>query len=96
MIFMANAAAFVAWIALIGATASFVAGAALCVRALAGSGFTLRVLAAVAWPFARARAKAAARDEGARLDKALVACIACLMIAAAAWSAAANLYRFAR
>ena len=91
---MANAAAFVAWIALIGAAASFVAGAVFCARALAGSGLTLRVLSAVAWPFARARAKAA--EEGARLDKALVACIACLMIAAAAWSAAANLYRLAR
>jgi len=93
---MANAAAFVAWIALIGAAASFVAGAVFCARALAGSGLTLRVLSAVAWPFARARAKAAAAEEGARLDKALVACIACLMIAAAAWSAAANLYRLAR
>ena len=93
---MANAAAIITWIALIGAAASFVAGAVFASRALAGSGLPTRILATVAWPLARARAKAAAGAEGARLDKALVACIACLMIAAAAWSAAANLYRFAR
>jgi len=93
---MANAAAFITWVALIGAAASFVAGGVFAARALSGSGLPTRILASVAWPFARARAKAAAADDGARLDKALVACIACLMIAAAAWSAAANLYRFAR
>ena len=93
---MANAATVITWIALIGALASFVAGAVFATRALSGSGLGLRVLAIIAWPLARARAKAAAADQGARLDKALVACIACLTIAAAAWSAAANLHRFAR
>jgi hypothetical protein len=42
------------------------------------------------------RFKSAAGGEAARLNKALVAFMACLMIAAAAWSAAANLHRFAR
>ena len=40
--------------------------------------------------------KGAAAEHAARVNKALVAFMACLMIAAAAWSAAANLHRFAR
>ena len=56
----------------------------------------LRWLAVVAWPFATSRIQGAAAEHAARVNKALVAFIACLMIAAAAWSAAANLHRFAR
>jgi hypothetical protein len=48
----------------------------------------------VAWPFALAWFRTA--EQSARINKALVAFMACLMIAAAAWSAAANLHRLAR
>ena len=92
----AGAAAFITWLALAGALASFLAGAVLSARALAPAGGALRWLAILVWPFAMGRFKGAAGEQAARLNKALVAFIACLMIAAAAWSAAANLHRFAR
>ena len=94
---MANAAGLVTWIALAGALASFVAGAMYSARTLrSAEGVRMRWLLVVAWPFALARLQGAADAHAARLNKALVAFMACLMIAAAAWSAAANLHRFAR
>jgi hypothetical protein len=89
------AAAFISWVALAGALVSFVAGAVYAARALKGARAT-RWFAVVAWPFLLARLKTAAGEHAQSLDRALVAMIACLMIAAAAWSAAANLHRFAR
>jgi hypothetical protein len=91
---MANAAAVITWIALAGALASFIAGAVFSARALPRANLRLRLLAIVAWPFALARFRTA--EQSAQINKALVAFMACLMIAAAAWSAAANLHRFAR
>jgi hypothetical protein len=91
---MANVAAVITWIALAGALTSFIAGAVLSVRALEGASLRRRVFAIVAWPFTLARLKTA--EQSTRINKALVAFMACLMIAAAAWSAAANLHRFAR
>jgi hypothetical protein len=91
---VAGAAAFITWLALAGALASFVAGAVLSARIAAGG--RLRWLAILVWPLAMTRFKGAAGEQAARLNKALVAFMACLMIAAAAWSAAANLHRFAR
>jgi hypothetical protein len=91
---VAGTAAFITWLALAGALASFVAGAVVAAR-IAGGGAT-RWLAVLVWPLAMARFKGAAGEQAARLNKALVAFIACLMVAAAAWSAAANLHRFAR
>jgi hypothetical protein len=93
---VAGAAAFITWLALAGALASFVAGAVLSARTSATAGGPLRWLAILVWPLAMTRFKSAAGGEAARLNKALVAFMACLMIAAAAWSAAANLHRFAR
>jgi hypothetical protein len=90
----AGAAAFITWLALAGALASFVAGAIFSARIAAGG--PTRWLAVLVWPLAMTRFKGAAGEQAARLNKALVAFIACLMIAAAAWSAAANLHRFAR
>jgi hypothetical protein len=94
---MAHVATALAVIALAGAVASWIAGAVFYARTLAAIDDTrVRWLAVVAWPFATARIKGAAAEHAARVNKALVAFIACLMIAAAAWSAAANLHRFAR
>jgi hypothetical protein len=94
---MATFAALVTWIALAGAVASWIAGAVFYARTLAAIDDSRgRWLAVVAWPFATSRLKGAAAEHAARVNKALVAFIACLMIAAAAWSAAANLHRFAR
>ena len=94
---MANTAALITWIALAGALASFVAGAVFSARTLKrGDDMRWRWLAIMAWPFAMARLKGAAGAQAARLNKTLVAFMACLTVAAAAWSAAANLYRFAR
>ena len=92
---MASAAALMTWIALAGALVSFALGAAWSAQATRGMGIA-RWFMVAAWPFALGRVKAAAHEQSERLNKALVAMIACLMIAAAAWSAAANLHRFAR
>jgi hypothetical protein len=94
---MATFATLITVLALMGAVASWIVGAVFFARTLAAiddSG--TRWLAVVAWPFATARIKGAAAEHAARVNKALVAFIACLMIAAAAWSAATNLHRLAR
>jgi hypothetical protein len=94
---MSYVATALAVLALAAALASWIAGAVFYVRTLAAIDDPgTRWLAVVAWPFATSRIKGAASEHAARVNKALVAFIACLMIAAAAWSAAANLHRFAR
>jgi hypothetical protein len=76
------------YLAAAGAIASFVAGALVSARAGAS------LPAIVAWPFATSRLKGT--DAAAALNKALVALIACLLIAFAAFSASTNLHRFAK
>jgi hypothetical protein len=94
---MATSAFILTWIALAGALASWIAGAVFFARTLAATGDSrLRWYAVVAWPFARGRLEGAAAEHAARVNKALVAFFACLMIAAAAWSVASNLNRLAR
>ena len=94
---MATFATLITVLALAGAIASWIVGAVFYARTLAVIGDSgTRWLAVVAWPFATARIKGAAAEHAARVNKALVAFIACLMIAAAAWSAATNLHRLAR
>jgi hypothetical protein len=94
---MASVATILTWIALAGALASWIAGAFFFVRTLAAAGDgRSRWLMMVAWPFATGRLKGAAAENAARVNKALVAFLACLMIAAATWSVAANLHRLAR
>jgi len=92
---MANAAAFITGIALAGALASFLAGVVFSASTLKPSDSRLCWLGIAVWPLTRARLKGT-NDQLARLNKALVACLTCLLVAAAAWSAAANLYRIAR
>jgi len=90
---MASAAAFITWIALAGALVSFVAGMAFSARRLTPGKPSQRWLVLV-WPLAMRQFKGA--ESASDLNKALVAFMTCLMIAAAAWSAATNLHRFAR
>ena len=77
------------YLALAGAVASFVAGAVYSARA--GAGWL-----AIAWPFALPRIRAAGGEPAAQVNKALVAFIACVLVGVAAYSAAANLHRFAK
>ena len=77
------------YLALAGAVASFVAGAIYSARA--GAGWL-----AIAWPFALPRIRAAGGEPAAQVNKALVAFIACVLIGVAAYSASANLHRFAK
>jgi len=78
------------YLAVAGAVASFLAGAVLCARAGAS------LIGIIAWPFAIGRIRAAGGEPAARVNKALVAFIACLLVAFAAFSASVNLYRFAK
>jgi hypothetical protein len=94
---MATLATAVTILALAGAVASWLAAAFFFVRAGATAETSrLRWLMLVAWPFATRRLGGVAAEHAARVNKALVAFFACLMIAAAAWSVASNLNRLAR
>jgi hypothetical protein len=94
-------AAIVAGLALAGALASWIVGAwfyAATLQTLAGEPGQDRTnwLAVVGWPFALKRLKGAASAHAANVNKALVAFIACLIVAAAATSVATNLARISR
>jgi hypothetical protein len=98
---MALFASIVASLAFIGAIASWIVGAwfyARTLRALGAEGDQTRLawLAIVAWPFALGRLKGAAAVHAANVNKALVAFLACLMLAVAATSVATNLARVSR
>jgi hypothetical protein len=98
---MALFASIVASLAFIGAIASWIVGAwfyARTLRALAAERDQPRLawLAIVAWPFALGRLKGAAAAHAANVNKALVAFLACLMLAVAATSVATNLARVSR
>ena len=97
---MSQFAAIVAYLALAGAIASWIAGAwfyAVTLRALVGERRSrTHWLAVAGWPFALGRLKGAASADASQVNKALVAFIACLMVAAAATSVATNLARVSR
>ena len=78
-----------------GALASFIAGAVLYARAFPNDSLLGR-LSIVAWPFAIARARRVGGEPASRVNKALVAFIACMLVGFAAFSASANLHRFAK
>jgi len=79
-----------AYLAFAGAVASWIVGAVVCARAGANP------LAVIAWPFAVGRIRAAGGEPAAQINKALVAFIACMLVGIAAFSASANLHRFAK
>jgi hypothetical protein len=92
-------ATVLAYLALIGAVASWIAGAWFYLRTLrsipARDG-RLKWLAIVAWPFAVKRLEGAAAEHASRVNKALVAFMACILVGVAAFSVSTNLHRFAK
>jgi hypothetical protein len=97
---MATLASIVAVAALIGAAASWAYGAwsfVCTLRALSGESKSSQVLyAMVAWPFVSRQATGEAAVHATRVNKSLVAFIACVMIAATAISLSTNLSRLSR
>jgi hypothetical protein len=96
---MGQFAAIVAFLALAGAIASWIAGAwlyAAIVRDLADRPGALNWLAVAGWPFAMGRLRGAAPPRTAQVHKALIAFFACLTVAVAATSVATNLARVPR
>ncbi len=102
---MAQLAFIVAFLALAGALVSWIAGAWFYARTLRGLAaergqtrltWLAIVGAMIAWPFGLARLKGAAAAHAAQVNKALVAFLACLMVAVAATSVATNLARVSR
>ena len=86
---MPSFATILAYLAFAGAIASWIAGAVFCARA--GSPWL-----AIVWPFAVGRIRRAGGAPAAQVNKALVAFIACMLVGVAAFSASANLHRFAK
>ena len=86
---MAAVSTILVYLAVIGAIASFVAGAICAARAGVGA-------LSIIWPFALQRIRRAGGEPAAQVNKAMVAFIACLLVGAAAFSASANLHRFAK
>jgi hypothetical protein len=93
---MQSISTILAYLAFAGAIASWIAGAVFFVRTQRASSPDRRLmwLAIVAWPFAVSRIRGAA--EAASVNKALVAFMACILVGVAAFSASANLHRFAK
>jgi hypothetical protein len=92
---MQTVSTLLVYLASIGAVASFIAGAVLYARALPNDSLLGR-LSIVVWPFAIARARKVGGEPAAKVNKALVAFIACLLVVTAAFSASTNLHRFAK
>ena len=95
---MQSVSTILAYLAFAGAIASWIAGAFFCARTLAAlPGNRVMVwLAPIAWPFWLTRVKLAGAAPAALVNKALVAFIACMLVGFAAFSASANLHRFAK
>jgi len=98
---MAEVAFVVAGLALAGAAASWVVGAVYYVstlRAISARPETRGVLlrALVAWPFAVGRLQGEAAAHASKVNKAMVAFFACLIVAVSAISVATNLARVSR
>ena len=97
---MSTAATIVVILALAGAAMSWVAGVVFYLRTLGSisrpEAGLLKWQAVVAWPFVLKRLQGAAAENASKVNKALVAFFACLMVAVAAFSVAANLSRFSR
>ena len=95
---MPSFATILAYLAFAGAIASWIAGAVSCARTLAAipGNRGMVLLAPIAWPLAISRVKGAGEGPASRVNKALVAFIACMLVGVAAFSASANLHRFAK
>ena len=95
---MPSFATMLAYLAFAGAVASWIAGAVFCARTLAAipGNRGMVLLSPIAWPLAVSRVKRAGAEPASRVNKALVAFIACMLVGVAAFSASANLHRFAK
>ncbi len=95
---MPSFATMLAYLAFAGAVVSWIAGAVFCARTLAAmpGNRGMMFLAPVAWPLAIGRVKSAGEGPASRVNKALVAFIACMLVGVAAFSASTNLHRFAK
>jgi hypothetical protein len=93
----ARVAFLLVYLALAGALASWIVGAVFYLRTLrqvaARSERRQTWLVVVAWPFAISRLSGAAAANAAKVNRALVAFFACLMVAFAATAIATNLQR---
>ena len=86
---MAAVSTILVYLAAIGAVASFIAGAIFAARAGVGA-------LSIVWPLAVGRIRHAGGKPARQVNKALVAFIACMLVGLAAFSASANLHRFAK
>jgi hypothetical protein len=98
---MAQVAYIVAGLAVAGAIAAWVVGAVYYLRTLRAIAQTtdqrgLMLRAIVAWPFTIGRLRSETADHASVVNKALVAFIACLIVAFSAVSVATNLARVSR
>jgi hypothetical protein len=87
---MAAVSTILVYLAAAGAIASWIAGAVFSART--GASWPL----VIAWPFAIGRIRRAGGEPASQVNKALVAFIACMLVGVAAFSASANLHRFAK
>jgi hypothetical protein len=95
---MPSFATILAYLAFAGAVASWIAGAVFSARTLSAmpGNRGMLLLSPIAWPLAISRVKRAGEEPASRVNKALVAFIACMLVGVAAFSASANLHRFAK
>jgi hypothetical protein len=96
---MATAAKVLAVLAAAGAFASWIAGAVFYLRSLREIGRASRMsawLAVAVWPFALRRLHGAAVTTAAKVNKALVALLVCLLVGGVSISLATNLSRLSR
>jgi hypothetical protein len=95
---MPGISTILAYLGFAGALASWIAGAVFCAQALMAErgNRVMAFLSPIAWPFALSRVRRLGEAAAARLNKALVAFIACMLLGTAAFAAAANLSRFAK
>jgi hypothetical protein len=96
---MEKGATLLFYVAAAGMVASYVVATFAAARAPEGAAAgdrALRIVSALVWPLTGRRREGMPADQAALLNKAIVAFMACLLIAAAAWTASANLHRIAR
>jgi len=95
---MPSLSTILAYLGFAGALVSWIVGAAICARTLVmqRGNRALALLSPIAWPFALSRVRRGGGAAAARLNKALVAFIACMLLGTAAFAASANLSRFAK
>lgn len=93
---MSSVAFAVVFLALAGAVASWIAGAYFFVRTLSTLGASEAWYTATFWLFARKKLQGAAAEDAAKVNKAVVAFLVCILVAVAAISVATNLQRIAK